>query len=73
MGVFCILSVVCGFFGRGGSVMGWLVSRSVSSILFSRLEGFLDRGWGLSLSGLEWWWRLVFPGDVGWCVWCFCV
>ncbi len=51
----CILSVVCGFFGRGGSVMGWLVSRSVLSI--SWLVGFLDRdgvclflGW----SGASW-------------------
>jgi hypothetical protein len=41
--------------------MGWLVFRSVSSILFSRLEGFLDRGLGWSLSRSRWWWRLVFP------------
>jgi len=41
--------------------MNWLVSRSVSSILFSRLEGFLDRGWGLSLSRSRWWCQLVFP------------
>jgi hypothetical protein len=79
VGVFCILSVVCGFFGRGGSVMGWLVSRSVSSMNIWRwisFSSFCVASWTTSWSGvfllrssfaIEWFWFVSEFSMVGGC------